>query len=48
MMQRVDKYWFRLLGAVHGWVLRRGVAQCRREKLRRLRRFLAWQKSHLN
>ncbi len=48
MMRRLDKVWFRLLGVVHAWVQRRGQAHCRREKLRRLRRFLAWQKTHLN
>lgn len=48
MMRRLDKVWFRLLGAMHGWVQRRGQAHCRREKRRRLRRFLEAQKSHLN
>ncbi len=48
MIRKLDKLWFWLLGAVHGWVLRRGQAHCRREKLRRLRRFLATQKAHLN
>lgn len=48
MMRRLDKEWFRLLGALHGWVQRRGQAHCRREQLRRLHRFLAWQKTHLN
>ena len=40
--------WFRLLGAVHRWVVRRAQAHCRRETLRRFRRQLAWQKAHLN
>jgi len=48
MMRKLDRCWFSCLGAVHGWVLRRGEAYCRREKLRRLRRFLAAQKAHLN
>jgi hypothetical protein len=48
MMRRLDRVWFRLLGAVHSWALRRGQAHCRREKWRRLRRHLAWQKAHLN
>ena len=48
MMRRLDKVWFRLLGVLHAWVQRRGQAHCRREQLRRLHRFLAWQKSHLN
>ncbi len=48
MMRRLDKLWFHTLGVVHGWVLRRGQAHCRRERLRRFRRFLAEQQSHLN
>ncbi|HEY9174553.1 MAG TPA: hypothetical protein VI136_19890 [Verrucomicrobiae bacterium] len=48
MMRRLDRLWFWLLGAVHDWVLCRAQAHCRREKLRRLRRFLAEQKVHLN
>ena len=48
MIRKLDKVWFRVLGVVHGWVLRRGVAHCRREKLRRLRRLVALQKAHLN
>lgn len=48
MMRKIDKVWFRLLGVVHGWAVRRGQAHCRREKLRRLRRHLAWQRSYLN
>lgn len=48
MMRKLDKVWFRLLGVVHHWIMRRAEAHCRREKLRRLRRFLAAQKAHLN
>ena len=48
MMWRLDRYWFRLLGAAHGWVLRRAQAHYRRETMRRLRQHLAWQKAHLN
>ena len=48
MMRRLDKLWFQTLGVVHGWVQRRGLAHCRREKLRRFRRFLKAQKAHLN
>ena len=48
MMRRLNKYWFRVLGAMHGWVVRRGRAHCRREALRRLERHLEWQKAHLN
>ena len=48
MMRRLDRLWFWLLGAVHGWVLRRARAHCRREILRRFGRRVAWQKPHLN
>jgi len=48
LLRSVDKYWFRFLGVVHRWTLRCGQAHCRREKLRRFRRHLAWQKPHLN
>ena len=48
MIRKLDKLWFRLLGALFRWTLRRGQAHCRREKMRRFRRHLAWQKAHLN
>jgi len=48
MIRRLDRYWFRLLGAAHGWVLRRAQAHCRRETLWRLEQLVAWQKTHLN
>ncbi|HMP82595.1 MAG TPA: hypothetical protein PKA41_07795 [Verrucomicrobiota bacterium] len=48
MIRKLDKLWFWLLGVIHRWRLRRGQAHCRREKLRRFRRHLAWQKAHLN
>jgi hypothetical protein len=48
MIRNLDRLWFRLLGVVHRWTLRRGQAHCRREKLRRFRRHLASQKAHLN
>jgi hypothetical protein len=48
MIRKLDRYWFRVLGAVHGWVLRRAQAHCRREMVHRLERHLAWQKAHLN
>ncbi len=48
MIWRLDRLWFRVLGVVHRWLLRRFQAFCRRELLRRLRRQVAWQKPHLN
>ncbi len=48
MFRRLDRYWFRLLAGVDGWVLRRVRAHCRREMLRRFPRNLAWQKAHPN
>ncbi len=48
MMRRIDRYWFRLLAAVNGWVVRRARAHCRRETLRRLERNLARQRAYLN
>jgi hypothetical protein len=48
MIRKLDKLWFRLLGALFRSVLRCGQAHCRREKMRRFRRHLAWQKAHLN
>jgi hypothetical protein len=48
MMRRVDKYWYRVLGAVHGWVVRRARAHSGREKMRRFRRYVAAQRAHLN
>ena len=48
MFRKLDKLWFRLLGLLYRWAVRRGQAHCRREKLRRFRRHLAWQTAHLN
>jgi len=48
MIRKLDKFWFRLLGVLFRWALRRGQAHGRREKMRRFRRHLAWQKAHLN
>ncbi len=48
MIRRIDRYWFRLLAAVNGWVVRRARAHCRRETLRRLVKCLERQKPHLN
>ena len=48
MIRKLDKLWFRLLGVLYLWALRRGQAHCLREKMRRFRRHLAWKKVHLN
>lgn len=48
MIRKLDKLWFRLLGVVHRWTLRRGVAHCRREKWRRFRKHLEWQEARRN
>jgi len=48
MIRNLDKLWFRLVGVLFHWSLRRGHAHCRREKMRRFQRHLAWQKAHLN
>ena len=48
MLRKLDKLWFRALDALHLWVLQRATAHCARERERRLRRHLAWQKQHLN
>ncbi len=60
MMRRVDRLWYRLLGVVNGWVVRRAQAHCRREMARkakgtargeaerRLHEHLAGQKAELN
>lgn len=48
MIRKVDKLWFRLLGGTHRWLVRRAKAHNRREKMRRFRRHLAWQKAALN
>ena len=48
MIRKIDKLWFRLLAEVHAWAWRQAVAHCRREKQRRFRLLLAWQKNHLN
>ena len=48
MIRKLDKWWFRLLGKVHGWVVVRGVAHCERERRRRRERHLAWQNKQRN
>jgi hypothetical protein len=48
MICKLDKLWGWLLGVVYRWTVRRGQAHCRREKVRRFRRHLAWQKAFLN
>jgi hypothetical protein len=48
MMRKLDRCWFRVLAAAHRWMVRRAQAHYRREKMRRFRKFLAWQKAHLN
>lgn len=48
MIRKLDKLWFRLLGTLYRWVLRRANAHCRREKFRRFQRLLASQKAYLN
>lgn len=48
MIRKLDKLWFWLLGVLFRWALRCGQAHCRREKMRRFRRFLACQRSELN
>jgi hypothetical protein len=48
MIRKLDKLWFRLLGVLYCWAVRCAQAHFRREKLRRFRRHLAWQKTHLN
>ena len=48
MIRKLDKFWFRLLGVMYRWALRRGRTHCRREKQRRFRRLMARQKNFLN
>ena len=48
MIRELDKLWFQLLRAAYRWLVRRADAHCRREKLRRFRRIMAWQKNFLN
>jgi hypothetical protein len=48
MIHKLDKLWFRTLGKVHRWTLRKGKAHCQREKLRRFRRLMENQNCHLN
>lgn len=48
MIRKLDKLWFRVLGFIHFWTIRQAEAHCRREKLRRFRRLMEWQKSNLN
>jgi hypothetical protein len=40
--------WFRLLGQMHCWVALRGMAHCERERRRRLRRLMEWEKGQRN
>lgn len=48
MIRKLDKLWFRLLCATYRWLVRRAQAHSRREKWRRFRRHLEWQRSALN
>ena len=48
MIRKLDKLWFRLLGATHRWLVRRAQAHNRREKMRRFWRVLSRQKAALN
>lgn len=48
MIRALDKHWFRMLGKVHRWTIRKGQAHCLREKQRRFRRLMANQNPHLN
>ena len=48
MLRKLDKLWFELLRATYRWLVRRAQAHCHREKMRRFKRHLAWQKTHLN
>jgi hypothetical protein len=48
MIRRLDRYWFRLLAAAHGWLVRRGRAHHWRQVRRRFRRQLEWQRTDLN
>ena len=47
-IRSLDKYWFRLLGVVHGWTIRQAEAHCRREKHRRFRRLMESNRAFLN
>jgi hypothetical protein len=48
MIRRLDRMWFRLLASVYRRVVRGVEAHARREKLRRFRRQLEWQRTDLN
>lgn len=48
MIRELDRLWFQLLFALHRWLVQRAKAHSQREKVRRFRRHLAWQKSMLN
>ena len=48
MIRKLDKWWFGVLCKAHGWVVRRAEAHCRREKVRRLRRHIEWQRNQRN
>ena len=48
MIRKLDRLWFRLLAAVYRRAVRGVEAHSRREKMRRFRRQLEWQRSDLN
>ena len=48
MIRKLDKLWFRILGRIHVWTIRRAEAHCRREKYRRFPRLLASSRDFLN
>jgi hypothetical protein len=41
IIRACDKYWFRVLGALHRWTIRQACAHCQREKQRRFQRLMA-------
>ena len=48
MTKTLDEIWFRFLDRLNLWTLNRLAAHCRREKMRRFRRLMAWQNNHRN
>ncbi len=46
IIRALDKCWFRVLGGVHRWTIRRADAHCRREKHRRFRRLMVLADGH--
>ncbi len=48
MIRELDKLWFKLLCAMHRWLVQRAKAHSQRERVRRFRRHLAWQRSVRN